>query len=329
MYSHGIVLSPRPRRQPGGSRARLLLVDDHRGIRERVHEILAGEFEVAATAANGREALDAARQIDPDAIVLDINMPELNGFETLSELRRLGSRAPVVFLTMINGEQEVREAFRLGGDGYVVKSQMSRDLVSAVGHALHGRRFASSLMALAAPAPTCGHAIHLLGDGDDFIDDVAALFDHALSRGDATSVIARPHVREQLAARLDRSGWNLGSNPRYQAVDVTEALARFMRDGMPDETVLEEIVRELDAYRITAAGSDSRLTIFGVMAGQLCADGNRRGALAIEHAWHRLTHDLPFLTVCGYQAGGFYDAGAAVCADVYAAHSCVSHACNL
>src|SRR5678816_1271123 len=117
-----------PRLRPDGVKPRVFLVDDHRGVLNRVSALLAHECDVVGTATDGRQALDAVRALDPDAIVLDINMPGLNGFQTMQALEQAQSRTPVVFLSLIDADEEIREAFRRGGRGYVVKTRMADDL---------------------------------------------------------------------------------------------------------------------------------------------------------------------------------------------------------
>ena len=85
---------PRLVRSSGVAKPRVLLVDDHRGVLDRVSALLADEFDVAGVATDGRQALDAVRRIAPDLVVLDINMPGLDGFQTKRELDGAGSRAP-------------------------------------------------------------------------------------------------------------------------------------------------------------------------------------------------------------------------------------------
>lgn len=298
---------------------RLLLVDDHRGILDRAVEMLSGDFDVAAAVLCGRTAVEKARDLNPDAIVLDINMPGFDGFTTLDALQQAGSRAPVVFLSMLDGREEVGEAFRRGALGYVIKSYMGRDLASALDHALAGRRFAPSLIALADQAPHGGHGVHFIVGGADWVDELGALFESVIARGDATCVVADADVRERLAGRL-------GDHPRYRAIDADDALNSFMRNGMPDERILASIAEELDHFRISAAGPSARLTSFGDMAGRLVARGNIDGALAIEQTWDRLTKDLPFLTICSYANECFDRDGADRWHGVCSTHSCISHA---
>jgi CheY-like chemotaxis protein len=310
----------------------VLLVDDHRGVLEHLTRLLSDDFAVAGVATDGVQALEAARQLAPDAIVLDINMPGLDGFQTLRALERNGSRVPAVFLSMHDAEEIVAEAFRCGGCGYVLKAHAGRDLPNALEHVLAGRMFVPSLVSLLRLAKRGGHAMQL-HDGAEPFDRLAAFFDLALRQGDATCVIAPVEIREALAVRLRARGWDVDApsrHTRYLAIDAAEALNRFMRNGHPDQDRLAEIAAELDQYRREAAEAPaSRLTIFGNMAAVLSAAGNHRAAIALESTWDRLTRELPFLTVCGYSTCCF-DGGAA---DLYsracAEHWAVGHASEL
>src|SRR5262245_16955440 len=113
---------PRLRSSRGDAKPKVLLVDDHQAILEQVSAMLADDFDVVNVATDGRQAIDTARHVDPDLIVLDINMPGLDGFQTIRALEQAGSRAPVVFLSMVDAEEQVSEAFRCGARGYVLKS---------------------------------------------------------------------------------------------------------------------------------------------------------------------------------------------------------------
>lgn len=308
----------------------MLLVDDHRGVLDRVSTLLSDRFDVVATATDGRQALDSVRDVDPDAIVLDINMPGFDGFQTMRALERAQSRAPVVFLSMMDAAEEIGEAFRRGGRGFVVKTRMSYDLASAIDQVLGGRLFAPSLTSLSRLTEGGGHATQLYGEGESCLDGLEAFFDLALRRGDATCLIAPADLREGLAVRLRGRGWNIGGlegHTRYLEIDAADALSRVVRNGLPDVRVLAEIGVELESYRRAAAAS--RVTIWGNMAGYLIADGNVEGAMAMEQRWHDMSRGLPFFTVCGYQVscftGGVPDLWSTTCAP----HFAVTHASNL
>jgi DNA-binding NarL/FixJ family response regulator len=128
------------------NRPRILLADDHPGVLEHASRILASDYEVVGTVADGRSAVDAAFRLQPDLVVLDIMMPELDGFHAARELRRRGSTAKVVFLTIQQGEEYVNAAMESGGVAYVLKSKMYSDLIQAIGQALAGSIFVSRLV---------------------------------------------------------------------------------------------------------------------------------------------------------------------------------------
>jgi DNA-binding NarL/FixJ family response regulator len=319
---------PRVVRRSGDTKPRVLIVDDHRGVLNRVSATLSIDFDVAGTATDGRQALEIARQVRPDAIVLDIDMPVLDGFQTMRALEQAGSHAPVVFLSTLDSDDHVGEAFRIGAHGYVLKSHIARDLASALDQVILGRRFAPSLATLSALANGGGHAAHLYSDAESFLDELAAVFDMALRRGDATCVIATADVREGLGSRLRARGFDIGgqgSNERYQVVDADAALSRFMRNGLPAAGVIAEIAAELDEYRRSVAGAATRLTIYGNMVTVLLTQGNLEAAFALESQWNTVTRGLPFFTLCGYAMSCFQDHVPDVWSRACAEHSAVSH----
>ena len=106
-------------------RPRVLLADDDAAVLKAISRTLATDFEVVATVADGRKALDAVPRLDPDVVVLDVSMPGLDGFQTAEELKRLGSRAKIVFLTMHQDDDFVTKAIRCGV-GYVPKPSPGR-----------------------------------------------------------------------------------------------------------------------------------------------------------------------------------------------------------
>ncbi len=126
------------------SKVHILVADDHRGVRELVGEMLEPAFEVVGTVDNGQALVDTAMRLQPDVIITDISMPILSGIEAVTQLKRSGSRARVIFLTVHSDPDFVRVCMNLGASGYVVKLRMETDLLFAVREALLGRIFLSS-----------------------------------------------------------------------------------------------------------------------------------------------------------------------------------------
>ena len=122
---------------------RILLADDHQEMLQALVGILEDEFQIVGTAGNGMRALELAASLTPDIVVLDISMPEVNGIEAARRLREEGSWAKVVFLTAHNDPDLVEAAMSAGALGYVLKSYLATDLVSAIWQASVGKTFIS------------------------------------------------------------------------------------------------------------------------------------------------------------------------------------------
>lgn len=128
------------------SRARILLADDHKGMRDRVSRVLEKEFELLDAVTDGQALLEAASKLKPDLCLLDISMPVVNGFEVASRLRKSGSNAKIVFLSIHEDLDFVHAAFEAGASAYVIKRRMGRDLLAAIRAALAGSTFTSSMV---------------------------------------------------------------------------------------------------------------------------------------------------------------------------------------
>ena len=124
-------------------RIRVLLADDHEAMLERIADLLAGECDVIGTAIDGRQALDAAKNLKPDVLVLDISMPVMGGIETVHCLKEAGVKTRIVFLTVHDDPDFAREALEAGALGYVIKPRIVSDLLAAIKEAHAGRCFVS------------------------------------------------------------------------------------------------------------------------------------------------------------------------------------------
>src|SRR5437016_4961058 len=112
---------------------RLLVADDHDVVRRGVRTLLEEQpgWEVAAEAADGREAVEKAKLVQPDVTILDLSMPELNGLEAAREILKTVP-TKVLILTMYDSDPLIRQTLEAGARGYLLKSDAGRDLVSAV-----------------------------------------------------------------------------------------------------------------------------------------------------------------------------------------------------
>jgi DNA-binding NarL/FixJ family response regulator len=125
--------------------ARVLLVDDSEAMLARATAVLSANCLIVGAVKDGTAAIDAAKALQPDVIVLDISMPGMTGLEVAANLREAGLTTAVVFLTVHDDEEIVLAARQAGGTGYVVKLRLASDLNLAVQEALAGRSFVSTL----------------------------------------------------------------------------------------------------------------------------------------------------------------------------------------
>jgi len=116
------------------SRLRILIVDDHEVVRRGLRALVESHpgWEVCGEAVTGREAVEKTKKLNPEVVVMDITMPELNGLEATRQIMKIAPETAVLILTVHESEQLVRAVLEAGAQGYVLKSDAGRDLVAAV-----------------------------------------------------------------------------------------------------------------------------------------------------------------------------------------------------
>ena len=139
-------------------RIRVLLADDHALVRQGFRRILEDEpdIEVVGEAGNGAEAIELDEQLNPDVVVMDMAMPEMNGLHAAIEILKQRPRRRILILSMYADEQYVRNALDAGVNGYILKNAIETDLTRAVRAVAAGGQFLSAEIAGCArrSAPT-------------------------------------------------------------------------------------------------------------------------------------------------------------------------------
>jgi DNA-binding NarL/FixJ family response regulator len=125
-------------------RARVLLADDHPYVNEALKRILSTEFDVVGTVEDGVALLRAVPELTPDVIVLDVSMPELDGFSALQHLKNSGSDAKVILISAFHEPSFVKIAMDWGASGFILKHSAFDELIPAVRTALDGGIYNSS-----------------------------------------------------------------------------------------------------------------------------------------------------------------------------------------
>lgn len=170
---------------------RIAIAEDHAILREALAAMLNGQpdFQVETKARNGKEALQALREKPADVLVLDLKMPECDGFEVLRVMSQQGSTVPALVLTGCEDKSAYAQVVRLGGRGLVVKSEGAEKLCSAIRNVAQGKLafcndVAQQVLGAIAPKPGICGALNRLSAREQ---EIASL----VARGMKNSEIAR------------------------------------------------------------------------------------------------------------------------------------------
>ena len=123
---------------------RVLVADDHLRVRETLERILCREFQVVGGAEDGASLLRAVAELSPDVIVVDVSMPDMDGFSVLQQLRSNGSDVKVILVSAFHQPSFVDIAVKRGASGFVSKYAAYDELIPAVRAALDGKIYSSS-----------------------------------------------------------------------------------------------------------------------------------------------------------------------------------------
>jgi len=177
------------------NRLRVLLADDHRIVAEGLRRLLEAEFELVGVVEDGRAMLAAAKELNPDVIISDITMPELNGVEALEELKKVDPDVKLVFLTMHHNTAYARRALEAGALGYVLKHSATEELIMAVRAASLGQTFVSPAIA--------GDLMKVMREDDeDNMDPVRKL---TLRQREVLRLLVDGHSAKVIGSRLNIS----------------------------------------------------------------------------------------------------------------------------
>ena len=178
------------------TRIRVLVVDDHDVVAEGLRGLLAAhpDIEVTGVAHNGRDALERVREQQPDVVLMDAMMPELNGIDAARRMRVEFPRSRVVILSMHSDAEHVQQALRAGVSGYVLKRAAAREVVDAVRAAYAGARYLTQELRAMLAARGAGEAA-----GRDPLERLSAREREVLQQ------LAESRSVREIAARLELS----------------------------------------------------------------------------------------------------------------------------
>jgi DNA-binding NarL/FixJ family response regulator len=173
---------------------RIIIADDHGVVAEGLKHVVETQpdMEVVSLAVDGREAVRQARELQPDVVLMDLSMPELNGADATRAILERDPKCRVIVLSMYAEREYVRRALKAGAAGYVVKRSAAKEVVDAIRAVHAGQRYLSARVA------------------DVVIDDYAGDRDDPLARLSARErevlqLLAEGHTGAQIAERLSLS----------------------------------------------------------------------------------------------------------------------------
>lgn len=174
---------------------RVLLIDDHTLFRVGLEGLLAHRsIDVIASIGDGREGLQCAADLNPDVVLLDMRMPDINGIGVLKKLRETGFQNPVVMLTTSTDEHDLVESLRNGAQGYLLKDMEPDELVLALRDIVAGKTVV---------APDLAPVLAKVVQGDGTLPDEASPFDELTPReGEILSLLAEGQSNKVIARNL-------------------------------------------------------------------------------------------------------------------------------
>lgn len=292
---------------------RILLVDDFEPFRRFVRSALppSMEFKIVGEAVDGLEAVQKAKDLQPDLVLIDIGLPKLSGIAAAEQIRVLAPHAKLLFISLEPSSATVREAFRVGAQGYIYKLQADSDLVPAIEAVLAGKQFVSSELQFDGSAKTHRrHEVQFYSDDMVLLDSGARFVASTLRADGAAIVIATKSHGERIIQRLKEDAFDVDGaiqQGTYVSIDAAEAFSTFMVNGVPDHDRLLEIFGTLiESCTKATKNEGSRVAVFGEGLGLLCAQGKFDAAIDIEKIWNDLleTHDVN--TLCAYPLSAFH-----------------------
>ena len=280
----------------------ILVVEDHEPFRRYIRGLLAGRAGAQTfEASDGHAAVEKAEALQPDVILLDIQLPGLNGFEVARRLPRISPLSKILFLSHESDSDIIHETLRLGATGYVHKLRCEGDLMPALDAVLEDRYFVSSLLGGRHPGR---HEVLFCSDASVLIEGFSRFVGASLDAGHAAIVLATGPHRDGVARTLRETGTEIDAaieRGRCILLDAAETLEGIMVDGAPDPHRFREGLQSLIDTVSKATGLERpRVALCGECVGLLCANGHLDAALSIEQTGNDLVKAHHVDILCAY-----------------------------
>jgi CheY-like chemotaxis protein len=287
------------------STARILVVEDFEPFRRTVCSLVQGAGFEVVEAGDGLEAVEKARELQPDAILIDLGLPKLNGMDAARRIRSFALHSKLLFVSQETDSDVVRETFRLGGRAFVHKSRASNSLLPAIQAALAGSRFLSNGQQFNRDADDYhSHQALFYSDDAAFLEGTTRFVAESLSVADAVVVLATKSHREGLSESLRAADCDIDraiQQGSYFSFDAAETLSAIMVDGMPDTVRFSARLNGMmESIAGQAQTQHPRVAIFGECVGLLYDEGNPDAAVRLEKVGNDLLKKHNVNILCAY-----------------------------
>ena len=207
---------------------KVLIAEDHEMVRESLSNTLSNHptIYVVGTARNGSEAIEKAKKLEPDVVLMDIKMPGMDGIKACRLLKKAQPGVQVIMLTVMDDESHVIDAITAGASGYILKSMSINELLRAIKLAIEGK-------SLLHPSATK----QLVDEFRKLSDDGASRFRISDRELEVLQLLAYGHTNKEIARDLTISQQTVKTHvihifQKLDASDRTEAVAIALRRGM-------------------------------------------------------------------------------------------------
>jgi len=300
-----------PQREPA---VRILIVEDYEPFLRYFRSTLEqrGGFQVVGEASVGLEAIQKAKELQPDLIVLGIGLPKLSGLEAAKEARRLAPFAKILFVSQEFSFDIVEAALRLGASGYVHKSRVQSDLLSAIESVLRGKYFVSGMVRGEFGDTTFNqdairHEVKFCSDDAVCIQSLTDFTDSTLKAGKTAIVIAPDSHRSAVLQVLSTRKWDVDSAIQrgiLRPLDVTERLSASMLNETLDSAFFFDIAGDLieEAAKAAQREQTPRVGVCRECPPTVFENGDLGQVLRLEQLWGLVAHTSVLDLLCVYSS---------------------------
>jgi DNA-binding NarL/FixJ family response regulator len=299
---------------------RVLIVDDHDAWRRRIASTLrkSRRWQVIAEGADGVEAVHKAVAQRPDLILLDIELPALNGIEAARQILALNPGARILFVSAHRSWDIVAAAFATGARGYVLKADAGHELLPAMNTVIQGKRFVSATLTGRSfdPATRTRHvlpALHEVGfysESAGLVDQYVRFAQAALDGGKSLILATAESRRDEVCGKLQALGVQVDAarkERRFVWSNIADLFSPFMVDGWPDEERFWKTATALFTQAAAAARCQPPgVAACGDGADSLLRAGRGEAAIRLEQLWDELARTFNVDVFCPYSITGLH-----------------------